>query len=204
MVMLNKEQAAKIEQAVRRAEAETGSEIAVCVLRAAGDDRGLAAIAGALVFAAIEGLGTSIWWNISPLVWLGIAFVAAIVVFLVCDRFDLGLRLLPAQLLVKDARRAARAVFLDHGLDAIAERNAVLLFVARAERYVEILPDRAAAAAIDPARWAEIVEAFGRQVRSTDAVPGRRRQFRHPAEPADPILSYAAVATQLRPLCFAS
>jgi len=166
--MLNVEQASKIEQAVRQAEAATSSEIAVCVLRAAGDDRGLAAIAGALVFAAVESVGTSIWWNISPLVWLGIAFAAAIVVFLIFDRLDLGLRLLPARLLVKDARRAARAVFLDQGLDAIAERNAVLLFVAQAERYVEILPDRAAAAAVDPARWAEIVEAFRQQVRSAD------------------------------------
>ena len=106
--------------------------------------------------------------NIAPLVWLGMAFVAAVVVFLVFDRFDLGLRLLPARLLVKDARRAARAVFLDQRLDAIAERNSVLLFVARAERYVEILPDRAAAAAVDPARWTEIVEAFRQQVRSAD------------------------------------
>jgi putative membrane protein len=59
-------------------------------------------------------------------------------------------------------------VFLDQGLDAIAERNAVLLFVARAERYVEILPDRAVAAAIEPARWAEIIEAFRQQARGAD------------------------------------
>ena len=166
--MLTSEQAGKIELAVSEAEAGTSSEIAVCVLRAAGDDRGLAAIAGAIAFAAVDALGTSLFWNIPPLVWLGIALVAAIIVFLVFDRFDLGLRLLPTRLLVKDARRAARAVFLDQGLDAIAERNAVLLFVARAERYVEILPDRAAAAAIDPARWVEIVEAFRQQARSAD------------------------------------
>jgi putative membrane protein len=166
--MLTSDQATKIERAVSEAEAATASEIAVCVLRAAGDDRGVAAIVGALAFALVDGLGTSIWWNISPLIWIGVAFVTAVAVFLACDRFDLGLRLLPARLLVKDARRAARAVFLDQGLDTVAERNAVLLFVARAERYVEILPDRVAAAAIDPARWAEIVESFRQQVRSAD------------------------------------
>src|SRR5262249_9384091 len=82
---------------------------------------------------------------------IGIGLVAALLVFWLCDHFDLGLRCLPAQLLVKDARRAARAVFLDHALDDSAERNDVLLFVSRAERYVEILPDRAAMAAIAPA-----------------------------------------------------
>jgi putative membrane protein len=42
------------------------------------------------------------------------------------------------------------------------------LFVSRAERYVEILPDRAAAAAIEPAQWSGIVEEFRQNMQKTD------------------------------------
>ncbi len=168
MVILTRQQADRIEAAVRQAEAGTSSEIAVSVVPSSGDDRGMAAVAGALVFGVILAIGPAVWWNYDRLVWLGIALVAAIIVFWLCDRFDLGLRCLPARLLMKDARRAARAAFLDHGIDTTPERNAVLLFVSRAEHYVEILPDRAAAAAIEPAHWAGIVDAFRRQMHQTD------------------------------------
>lgn len=168
MVTLSKQQADRIEAAVKQAEAGTSSEIAVSIMPSSGDDRGMAAVAGALVFGLIFAAGPAIWWNYDRLVWFGIALVAAIIVFWLCDHFDLGLRCLPARLLIKDARRAARAAFLDHALDNTPARNAVLLFVSRAEHYVEILPDRAVAAAITPAQWAGIVDAFRRQMRQTD------------------------------------
>lgn len=166
--MLTEQQARRIQAAVGQAEASTSVEIAVCILPASGDDRGLAAVAGAIAFAAVQTVGPTVWWNVSPPIWLGIAAVAAILVFVLSDRFDLGLRCLPASLLVKDARRAARATFLDNGLDDSPGRNAVLLFVSRAEHYVEILPDRAAAAAIAPEQWAPIVEEFRSRMRRGD------------------------------------
>jgi putative membrane protein len=168
MVMLSKQEADRIESAVRQAEAGTSSEIAVAIIPCSGDDRFLAAIFGAVVFIAIDTIGPEIWWNYDRLVWIGVAFVAAILVFWLCDRFDLGLRCLPARLLVQDARRAARAAFLDGGLDNTPERNAVMLFVSRAERYVDILPDRAAAAAIEPAHWSAIVDGFRQAARKGD------------------------------------
>jgi putative membrane protein len=166
--MLTEQQARRIEAAVGEAEARTSAEIAVCILPASGDDRGLAAIAGAIALAAVETVGPAIWWNISPMIWLAIAIVTAIAVFWLCDRFDLGLRCLPARLVVKDARRAARAAFLDNGLDDSPGRNGILLFVSRAEHYVEILPDRAAAAAIAPDQWAAVVQEFRGQMRRGD------------------------------------
>jgi putative membrane protein len=168
VVTLSEQQADRIEAAVRAAEAGTSAEIAVSVMPASSDDRGMAAIAGVLVFGLVSGIGPTIWWNIDRLSWAGIAPIAAIIVFWLCDRFDLGLRWLPARWLVKDARRAARAVFLDHALDDTPGRNAVLLFISRAEHYVEILPDRAAVAAVAPAQWAEIVERFRSEARKMD------------------------------------
>ncbi|HJT15357.1 MAG TPA: hypothetical protein VJ790_22220 [Dongiaceae bacterium] len=164
--MLSKEHAQHIEQAVRAAETTTSAEIAVCILPSSGDDRGLAAIAGATTFAAVQAIGSAMW--LDPLIVIPMGLVAAIPVFWLCDRFDLGLRCLPAKLLVKDARRAARAAFLDGGLDNTPERNAVLLFVSRAEHYVEVLPDRAAAAAIDATHWSAIVDGFRQAARKGD------------------------------------
>jgi len=168
VVILSQQQADRIEAAVREAEASTNSQIAVSVMPASSDDRGMAAIAGALVFGLVSGIGPAVWWNLDRLTWMGIAIVAAIIVFWLCDRFDLGLRCLPARLLIKDARRAARATFVDHCLDNTSERNAVLLFISRAEHYVEILPDRAAAAAIAPAQWARIVDQFRADMHKMD------------------------------------
>lgn len=166
--MLSKAQSERIESAVAEAEARTTSEIVVCILPTSGEDRGTAAIVGALAFVLVAVGGPSFLWGVDPLVWIGLALVTALLAFWISDRFDLGLRCLPARMLVKDARRAARAVFLDHALDDSAERNAVLLFLSRAERYVEILPDRAAAVAIPPAEWAAIVDQFRQRMRKAD------------------------------------
>jgi putative membrane protein len=166
--MLSQQQARRIEQAVKDAEAGTSSEIAVCILPASGDDRGMAAIGAVIVFAVIKQAVPVFWWGLDPLYLTGAAIIAAILAFGLIDRFDLGLRCLPARLLVKDARRAARAAFLDHALDNSLERNAVMLFVSRAERYVEILPDRAAAAAIEQSQWNGVVEEFRRGMKASD------------------------------------
>ncbi len=158
--MLSKPEADLIARAVCEAEAQTSAEIAVCVVKASGEDRGVAAIVSTLVLAAALGVFELAWPEFDRVYALAVAFTLAVASFLTCDLGDLGLRLLPARLLVKDARRAARAVFLDHRLDATPERNAVLLFVSRAERYVEILPDRALAAAVTPERWAAVIAEF--------------------------------------------
>jgi putative membrane protein len=193
--MLSSAQADRIEAAVKAAEAGTTAEIAVAIVPSSTDDRGLAAIAGALVFALFAGIVPLIWWNIDRLMWTGIGLLAGALAFWLCDRFDLGLRCLPARLLIKDARRAARAAFLDHRLDDTPARNAILLFVSRAEHYVEILPDRAAAAAIAPAEWSRIVEGFRDRMRKADlgeavaaavAAIGALCAAHFPASGADP------------------
>lgn len=158
--MLKQEEARQIEQAIRAAEAKTSSEIVVSIRHSSGEDRGMAALVGVVALALVGGLGEVSWPEMNTYVLLAAALAAGIGGFLLADWLDLGLRLLPARLLTQGARQVARAVFLDHGLDATPERNAVLLFISRAERYVEILPDRALAERVAPERWAEIIAEF--------------------------------------------
>src|SRR5688572_31507642 len=107
--MLSKQQAERIEAAVRDAEERTSCEIAVGIVPSSGDDRGVAAIVGALAFVLLASGAPTVWWNIDRLTWTGTALAAGILVFWLCDWIDLGLRCLPARLVVKDARRAARS-----------------------------------------------------------------------------------------------
>jgi putative membrane protein len=168
--MLKQEEVLQIEQAVQSAEAKTSSEIAVCMLRASGEDRGIAALVGLVVLAVVGGLGEFLWPETNTYLLFAAALAVGIGAFFLADLFDLGLNLLPAYLVAEDARRTARAMFLDRALDATPERNAVLLFVSRAERYVEILPDRGLAAQVPVQRWTDMVTSFQATAREKGMV----------------------------------
>jgi putative membrane protein len=168
--MLSTNEADRIERAIRGAETATNAEIVVCIRKSSGEDRGIAAMAGALVLLLVVGLFETIHPEIHLFISVAVAFVLALAAFLACDGLDLGLKLLPARLVARDARRAARETFLDRGLDATPQRNAVLLFISRAERYVEILPDRGLVATVPQQRWADIVASFKEGVRQKGMV----------------------------------
>ncbi|HWA46916.1 MAG TPA: hypothetical protein VG742_01515 [Dongiaceae bacterium] len=168
--MLKQEDVLRIEQAIQLVEAKTGSEIAVCMLRASGEDRGVAALVGVVALAIAGGLGGFLWPEINIYLLFAAALAVGIATFLLVDGFDLGLKLVPAHLLTQDARRTARAIFLDRGLDATPQRNAALLFISRAERYVEVLPDRALAAVVPAERWTGIVASFREAARQKGMI----------------------------------
>lgn len=167
---LNQDEARRIEEAVSTAEAKTSSEIVVCIRRTSGEDRGVAALVGVAVLAAVAGLIATLWPEMNTYLLIGLALAAGVIAFTAADWFDLGLKLLPAQLLTQESGQAARAAFLDRRIDATPERNAVLLFISRAERYVEILPDRGLAAAVPAQRWINIVASFQEMARRKGMV----------------------------------
>lgn len=79
-------------------------------------------------------------------------------------------RLTPASL--KQARVRARALdqFVVHGLDRTEGRSGVMIFVALAERRVEVLADRGVADGVDPAVWPAIVADVVAGLRAGDAA----------------------------------
>ncbi|MET0580379.1 MAG: TPM domain-containing protein [Pseudoxanthomonas sp.] len=163
--MLKPEEAQLIEQAIQAVERKTSCEIVVCMRDSSGEDRGTAAMAAVLALLLVLAVASAFWPDIDLLVPVGVGLALAIGAYFIWDYLDLGLKLLPARLVAEDARRAARTVFLDRGLDTTPQRNAVLLFISRAERYVEILPDRGLAAAVPAQRWANIVTSFQEMAR---------------------------------------
>src|SRR5262245_48119133 len=59
-MVLTQDEARRIEAAVGAAETRTSSEIVVCIRRTSGEDRGVAALVGVVVLAAVAGLGATL------------------------------------------------------------------------------------------------------------------------------------------------
>jgi putative membrane protein len=169
--MLQTHEADFIAQAVKEAEAKTSTEIVVCIRGSSGQDRGIAALLGLVVLVLAQVVISLLLPELSFFLMLAMALAAGVAAFLLSDWFDLGLKLLPATLVMDAAREAARAAFLDRGVDHTADRNAVMLFVSRAERYVEVLPDRGLAEAIPAQRWRNIVAKFQENAGREGMVP---------------------------------
>jgi uncharacterized membrane protein len=77
-----------------------------------------------------------------------------------------AVRLAPERWRRDRARRLARTLFMDLGLTTPRDRAGVLLFIARAEREVEILAGAGVAERIDSDAWQRVVAQFVRAARS--------------------------------------
>jgi len=75
-------------------------------------------------------------------------------------------RLTPGGARAAKVRRLAHLLFLDRGLANLPNRNGVLLFVALAERRVEIVADHGVDALVGTSEWQRIADAFAAAARS--------------------------------------
>lgn len=147
---------ARIAAAIGRAEAESSGEIVVLVAARAGLYRspGLAlALAVALALP----------WPLIVFTDLGageiaLAQAAGVLASLLLTLNE-GLRvaLTPRRWRRERAHAAARREFLAHGLTGTRGRTGVLVYVALAERYAEIVADRGVRARVEEAQWHAIV-----------------------------------------------
>lgn len=169
--MLEQHEADCIAQAVKEAEARTTTEIVVCIRDSSGQDRGVAALVGLIALVLAQVLAGILAPEAGLFPMLVVSLAVGVAAFLLSDWLDLGLKLLPPVMVMEAARDAARAAFLDRGVDRTPDRNAVLLFVSRAERYVEILPDRGLADAIPGQRWRNVTAKFRANARRDGMVP---------------------------------
>jgi putative membrane protein len=146
----------RIAAAIREAEAHTAGEIVVVVARQASGYRSVP-----LLYALVGALMTP--W---PLIWLTnlsaarifiaqqvVALALAVVFGLPKRRFAL----VPAPIKRARAREAAAREFLARGLTRTRERTGVLVFVAFAERYAEIVADSGIADRVAEGVWRETI-----------------------------------------------
>lgn len=168
MPRITAEDEALVRAAIEAAEKRCGGEIVCVVARAA--DRYLYI---PTLFAALIAMGLpAVWVLIDPDALAAPISVAQILLFAALSfvfRWPPILRrIIPQAVRARRAGRLAREAFFSQGLHLAPERNGVLLFVAFAERHVEILADAGAEAAIDhdDSRWAAVIDHMRPRLRS--------------------------------------
>jgi putative membrane protein len=161
----------RIAQAVRDAEAGTAGEIVVVVAAQASGYRSmpllwalLAALAVPWPLISITTLGpTRIF-----LVQLATALVLSIVLSLPKRRYGL----VPGFIKRARAHEAALREFMARGLTRTRERTGVLIYVAAAEHYAEILADTGIADQVDEGVWRDTITDLIEAIKAGRAADG--------------------------------
>jgi putative membrane protein len=176
--MLSHEEAARIEAAIRAAQARSTGQIACVLARASSHYETMPLIWSALVALAIP-------WPLLAFTDLAAEriFVAQLAVFLlafaVLSLPNLRLRLTPPSVRRANAHRAALEQFLIRGLTHCPERNGILIYVSLAERYARIIADDGAAKAVSQRQWKAVVDrltAAMKAGRAEDALVGAAKE----------------------------
>lgn len=159
----------RIEAAVAEAERRTSGEIVVVVAARASRYRsfpvGLALAAALAVPWPLVALTA---WSTGRV--LAVQALATLVV-LAAARLS-GDRLVPQATRRRRAREAAARTFWTRGFDRTRGRTGVLIYVAAAERYVDVLADRSVADRVPEAAWRETVAALAVSLAAGDAEGG--------------------------------
>lgn len=157
--MLSEGERQLVSEAVREAESRTAGEIVVVVARAASSYRSVSlvyALLGAL--AAPWPLIAATDLSASRIFMLQLA--VALLVLAVPSWPALRLALVPRFVKRSRGREAAAREFVARGLTRTRGRTGVLIYVAAAERYAEVMADTGLAARVDERIWRTTIEAL--------------------------------------------
>jgi len=187
-------QAANIEAAFAAAQRRTRAPM-VCVLARASANYEFAP----LLWSGLIGLLTPwpllIFTRLSAqrifIAQLAVCFAATAILSLT----PLRDRLTPLRVRRANAHRAALAQFALRGLDRVAERNGVLVYVSLAERYARVVAAESASQAIAQSQWQGLVDALVADLRQRDPADALAEAAAHCADllaPAFPPASDAA------------
>ena len=169
--MLTSEEQERIAAAVRDAESGTAGEILVVVAAQAGTYRSVP-----LLYALLASLGVP--W---PLIWLTglsaariftIQVAVALVVTLTSAWLEGRFTLVPAFIRRARCREAAARAFRTRGVTGTRERTGVLIYVALAEHYAEVVADAGIADRVDEDVWRDTITELVAAIRSGRIADG--------------------------------
>lgn len=169
--MIGSEDREHLAEAIRAAEARTAGEIVVVLAQAASGYRSVP-----LIYALLAALATPwplIWiTTLGPtrifLVQLAVALTSSVLLSLPGRRY----RLVPGFIKRARAHEAAAREFVARGLTRTRERTGVLIYVAAAEHYAEIIPDTGIADRVDARIWREAIEDLIEAIKAGRAAEG--------------------------------
>lgn len=145
-----------VEAAIRQAETQTSAEIIVVVDRIAGSWRSWALVV-ALLIAIIAPWPLIELTQISTRSIYAFQVIVAAVLIALFQPQAVRLRLVPRLLRRRKGHETAQREFVARGMTATRDRTGVLIYVALAERYAEIVTDTTIAAGIGDDAWRVLV-----------------------------------------------
>lgn len=137
---LSKHDRTRIGEAIRAAEVNTSGEIYVVVAGEAAEFRSIPVLWAAIV-ALIVPWPLYLLTNLASGTILLLQVLAFVVIATVTSHNQIRHRLVPPSIAAAAARKAAQAQFMAHGVHLTAERTGILIYVALADRRVEIVAD---------------------------------------------------------------
>lgn len=141
-----------IAASVRQAEAVTSAEIVVVIDRVAGSWRSWAMVVALVIALAVPWPLIEFTQFSTRTIFATQLLVAAVLVVLF-QRQSLRLKLALPMFRRRKAHETALREFAARGLTATRDRTGVLIYVALAERYAEIITDTGISAVIDNDTW---------------------------------------------------
>src|SRR4051794_6273722 len=154
---LTPDERARIAQAIEAAEADTAGEIYVVVARQAADHH-WAPLFWAALLALLLPWPLHFFSDLSTTTILIIQSVSFIVTATILAHPGLRPKIVPAGIAGDAVRKAAHVQFFAHGVHLTGERTGVLIYVALAERCVEVVADDVIEAKVDQTEWKALTD----------------------------------------------
>lgn len=155
--MLSAAERERVEAAIREVETGTAGEIVVVAARRAASYRSVPL--GTALLAALATPGPLIaLTELSATRIFVVQLVLALVAALATSPATWRVRIVPQAIRRRRGREAAQREFASRGLAGTHGRTGVLLFLAAAERHVEVIGDLGISAVVDEAEWRAVIE----------------------------------------------
>lgn len=172
MRQLSKHDRERIRAAVEAAEKRTSGEFVTVLARRSDDYYYIPMLWSALAALIIPGLIHWLGWLTETADFYLFQLALFVVLAAVFLAPGVRIRLVPRRLRAARAARMAYQQFVERGVHATRDHSGVLLFVSRAEHYVEILADAGIHQKVGEKRWEAIVADFVSEVRAGRTADG--------------------------------
>jgi putative membrane protein len=169
--MLSEEERERVAAAIQDAERRTAGEIVIVVAAQASPYRSIP-----LLYALLGSLAAP--W---PLIWLTtlsvshifmVQLAVALALLAICSLPGNSLVLVPGFIRRARAREAASHEFAARGMTRTRERTGVLIYVAAAEHYAEVIADSGIATRVDEHVWRDTITDLVEAIRGGRAADG--------------------------------
>lgn len=183
-----------ISDAIREAESRTSGEIVTVIARAADDYLYIPTLWAGLLALLTPSVLLMMPVKLEFLVIYTIQVLVFVIAAILFRWTPLKLALIPRAVKHRRASRLASEQFIRQGLHQTQARNGLLLFVAVAERYVEVIADQGINDRVPKDTWSNLVSEFVNRVKQQKIAEGflvaieqsgKVLQEQFPVEPVD-------------------